>query len=143
MWKASARQRAWAAVSRALRTPSLVDLGVHVEYPAPLAIPALQLRREIGSPAMPVLIGAVGNPDFRSERLLNAEVGYRLNLAQQASIDVVAFGGRYDDLQTFEPQPPVIEILNGQTRDEAALSTREPPAGRHAGRGSVRPSAVR
>jgi iron complex outermembrane recepter protein len=114
MWKASTSQRAWAAVSRALRTPSLIDLGVHVEYPAPLAIPALQLRREIGSPAMPVLIGAVGNPDFRNERLLDAEAGYRLNLAQRASIDIVAFGGRYHDLQTFEPQPPVVELLNGR-----------------------------
>jgi iron complex outermembrane receptor protein len=114
MWKASARQRAWAAVSRALRTPSLINLGVHVEYPATLAIPALQLRRQIGSPAMPVLIGAVGNPDFRSERLLNAEAGYRLNLAQRAAIDVVAFGGRYNDLQTFEPHPPVVELMSGE-----------------------------
>ena len=45
-WRANGH-RLWAAAARALRTPSLIDLGFHVEYPAALAIPALPLRREI------------------------------------------------------------------------------------------------
>jgi len=114
MWMTSSRQRAWAAVARAVRTPSLIDLGVHVEYPAALAIPALKLRREIAPVAIPVFVGGLGNPDFQSERLINAEAGYRLNITRRASFDLVAFRGRYDDLQTFEPLPPVVQLVNGQ-----------------------------
>ena len=115
MWKPSASQRTWAAVSQAIRTPSLIDRGVHVEYPAAAAIPSLQTRRPIESFTMPVVVGGIGNPDFKSERLLNAEAGYRLHVRQRASLDVVAFGGRYDDLQTFEPLPPVLVVENRQT----------------------------
>jgi iron complex outermembrane receptor protein len=114
MWMASRGQRVWAAVARAVRTPSLIDLGLHVEYPAALAVPALRLRREIAPAAMPVLVGGLGNPDFQNERLINAEAGYRVNVTRRASFDLVAFRGRYDDLQTFEPLPPIVEMLNGQ-----------------------------
>ena len=33
MWKARPRQRLWAATSRALRTPSLYERGIRVDYP--------------------------------------------------------------------------------------------------------------
>jgi outer membrane receptor protein involved in Fe transport len=53
-------------------------------------------------------VGAIGNPEFGSEHLLNAEAGYRLNLSSRLSIDAVGFAGRYDDLQTYEPVAPVM-----------------------------------
>jgi iron complex outermembrane receptor protein len=117
MWKPTAKQRLWAAASRAIRTPSLIDLAVHVEFPAALAIPTLPRQLEISSLAdspVPVFVGAIGNPDFQNERLLSTEAGYRFGIGRRASVDVAAFRGRYDHLQTYEPQPPVVQLLNGR-----------------------------
>jgi iron complex outermembrane receptor protein len=101
MWTMTPAHRVWAATSRALRTPSLIDRGLHLEYllaePTPVS----------------VVVAATGNPGFSSERFVNTEAGYRFTLNSIWSLDVVGFSGRYDDLQTFEPQPPVFEIVNG------------------------------
>lgn len=96
MWKPTSHQRVWSAVSRAIRIPSMVDRGIHVEYP-----PIVQ-------PNGIVLFGGLtGNPEFSSEHLLNTEVGYRASIGARSTIDVVGFAGRYHDLQTFEPLDPV------------------------------------
>jgi iron complex outermembrane recepter protein len=97
MWKPTSHQRVWSAVSRAIRIPSMVDRGIHVEYP-----PIVQ-------PNGVVLFGGLtGNPEFSSEHLVNTEVGYRVSVGARATIDLVSFVGRYDDLQTFEPLDPVL-----------------------------------
>ena len=119
MWTITPTQRVWAASSRALRTPSLIDRGLHVEYP--LAALGRSALAQLDTPpqsravfaAMPIVVGAVGNPDFSSEHLVDTEAGYRFNLGSIWSVDVVGFSGRYDDLQTYEPQTPVVEIVNG------------------------------
>jgi iron complex outermembrane receptor protein len=96
MWKPTSHQRLWMATSRAIRVPSLVDRGLHVEYP-----PIVQ--------AGGVLLfgGLTENPEFGSEHLVNTEVGYRVSLGARATIDAVGFVGRYDDLSTHEPLDPV------------------------------------
>jgi iron complex outermembrane receptor protein len=97
LWKVTPQQRLWASAARAIRIPSLIDRGMHLEYP-PTVLPNGLLM--IG--------GAIGNPDFRSEQLFNSEIGYRLNLGSMASFDAVGFAGRYSDLQTYEPLEPVL-----------------------------------
>jgi iron complex outermembrane receptor protein len=115
MWIMTPTQRVWAATSRALRTPSLIDRGLHVEYPLQAMGRSAQVEvvTPRGRTITPAIVGAVGNPSFSSEHLVNTEAGYRFNLGSLWSVDVVGFAGRYDDLQTYEPQPPVVEMVEG------------------------------
>jgi len=56
------------------------------------------------------VIGALGNPAFQSETLVNTEVGYRVEIGSTASVDVAVFHGRYDNLKTSEPLAPRLEL---------------------------------
>jgi iron complex outermembrane receptor protein len=100
MWKALPRQRLWAAVSRALRTPSLDELGIRVDSP-PVASPS----------GLPLVVTALGNPAAATETLVDAEAGYRLELGTAASIDVTGFVGRYDHLVTNEVAAPIVQFV--------------------------------
>jgi iron complex outermembrane receptor protein len=86
------RQVLWAATSRALRTPSLTDRGIRVEYPP-----------SAGAGPLPVRITASGSPDVRSDVLSDVETGYRLDVRSAATVAVTAFYGRYEHLRTNEP----------------------------------------
>jgi iron complex outermembrane receptor protein len=104
IWKAPRQQRLWAAVARAVRTPSLVDRGFRLEL-APVPLPN----------GLELVSGAAGNPDLDAERLLNVEGGYRVSLGGRVSLDAVAFRGRYDDVVLQEaPTQPVMQIVNGR-----------------------------
>lgn len=92
------QQRIWAAVSRALRTPSLNDLAMHVNY---AALP--------GGAGLPIVLGIVGNANYKPEQLVDVEAGYRIQLTASASLDVTAFRGKYVGLATNEPMAPVVE----------------------------------
>lgn len=122
MWKASPRQRVWAAVARALRMPSLIDRGLHVEYPATHELPGGQAVPSLLTQVLPptvrpqFVVGATGNPAVGSEHLVNTEAGYRLQLGARASLDVVGFSARYEDLQTLEPQAPEVTFAGGVPR---------------------------
>jgi iron complex outermembrane receptor protein len=89
MWKGLPRQRVWAATSRALRTPSFSERGIHLEYPP--------VPTEAG---LPLFVTAVGNPAIQTETLVDAEAGYRLEIGSAASVEVTGFVGRYDRLAT-------------------------------------------
>ena len=93
------RQYIWAATSRALRTPSLIDRGVRVDFPA-----------VVGAAPLPIRISAVGTPDRPSEVLADVEAGYRVDIASVATVGVTGFHGRYKNLSTFEPQDPVLTM---------------------------------
>jgi iron complex outermembrane receptor protein len=94
------RQQAWAAVSRAVRTPSLGDVSGRYNFAS-----------FIGPGGLPVVIGALGNPAFQSEEVVDTEAGYRVELGSTASVDVTGFYGRYDNLKTSEPLTPHIELM--------------------------------
>ena len=101
MWDPSPRHHVWAAASRALRTPSRLDLSARANVAAIAARP------------LPILIGVLGNPDYQTEELLDAEAGYRIDLGSRVSVDVATFRGHYTGLTTNEPQAPVIEATPG------------------------------
>ena len=83
-WTPTATSLWWAALTRAVRTPSRFDRDVH-------------------APAQPpFLIG--GGPDFRSEVARIAELGFRAQRARW-SVSVTAFRHDYTRLRTFELQP--------------------------------------
>jgi iron complex outermembrane receptor protein len=94
-WTLSPSATLWAAVSRAVRTPSRID-------------------RELFIPGQPPYFLA-GGPGFDSEKELAYELGYR---HQQGSLalSVATFYSRYYGLRSLElvPGPDSLEIGNGQ-----------------------------
>lgn len=99
MWSPQPRHRLWGAVSRALRTPSLADRGIRVDYPP--------VTSESG---LPLYVTALGNPDAKDEAFVDAEAGYRVEIGTVAVIDVTGFVGRYSNLVTTEPAAPVVQL---------------------------------
>ena len=98
LWSPSQRQAAWAAVSRAIRQPTLEDVDVQYNeeaFPGPDGLPAL--------------VAVFGNPNFKSEELLAYEAGYRAQIKRHFSTDVSAFYNVYDRLRTYEPSTPYLE----------------------------------
>ena len=95
-WAPSSRHMLWAAVSRALRAPSRNDTN-------------LVLNIGTGPAGPPTLLRLLGNPEFKDERLVAYEFGYRTTISDRASIDLAAYFNNYDDLQTTEPGVPFPE----------------------------------
>jgi iron complex outermembrane receptor protein len=100
MWKGLPRQRLWAAISRALRTPSAYERGIRVDLP-PVATAS----------GLPLFTTVLGNPAAETEQLDDVEAGYRLEIGTAAAIDVTGFVGRYDHLRTQEVGAPSVEFV--------------------------------
>src|SRR6267142_2672822 len=94
-WAVRNDQFIWAAVSRAVRTPTRFDSDIR------FGPPALQF---------------VGNPDFNSEEVVAFEFGYRSQPARRLSLDLATYINVYDRIRSLELQPapgvPSILILN-------------------------------
>ena len=91
----SKRQALWAAVSRAMRSPSEVETTIRNLLPIP-------------TPGGSALASLSGNPRARSEELLSYEMGYRIQPRDHFSLDTAAFVNRYHHLAGLEvtPLPP-------------------------------------
>ena len=100
IWKALPRQRLWMAASRALRTPSLEDRGIRVDYPP---VP--------GPGGLPLVVSVMGNPAAATEQFVDVEAGYRLEIGRVAAFTVTGFVGHYDDLRTTETPAPVVQLV--------------------------------
>lgn len=87
-WYPDNEQTLWAAVSHAVRTPSITD---HSQ----MALNALAFP--------PFMVQQRSSADFKSEELIAYEVGYRIKPMQNLSIDNTAFINDYDKLSTLEP----------------------------------------
>ncbi|HUB87342.1 MAG TPA: TonB-dependent receptor [Verrucomicrobiae bacterium] len=81
-WDVTPRQMIWAAVSRAVRTPSRIDSDL--SQPAP------------GAP----LVILQGNPNFDSESVIAYELGYRAELGTKLEASVSTFYNDYDNLRS-------------------------------------------
>ena len=96
LWTPDDTQNWWAAVSRAVHTPSRLEsassIGAYLLPPDP-ADPNYPL---------PTLLRVEGNPDIESETVDAFELGYRVRPDENMSLDVALFSNRYDDLMTFE-----------------------------------------
>lgn len=84
--KATESQTLWAAVSRAVRTPSRLDTGV----------------RFVAAQSGPAFVAVFGDPEFESEELVAWEFGYRAGITSDFSIDIATFYNDYDKLRTFQ-----------------------------------------
>jgi len=95
-WAPSIRHMLWAALSRDLRAPSRNDTN-------------LVLNLGTGPAGPPTLLRLLGNPQFKDERLIAYEMGYRTTISDRASIDLAAYFNDYNGLQTTEPGAPFPE----------------------------------
>ena len=120
MWHVTSAQHLWSAVSRAVRTPSLIDRGVRIDYP-----PSLQPAQP-GDPAsgFPIAVSVLGNPAVRNERVLSTEAGYRIDIGSKAAVDVTGFVGNYRGLQNAEPSAPTVAFVGGLPVIAVSTTTR-------------------
>lgn len=81
------RNAVWAAVSRAVRTPSRIDTDFEL----------------LLTPTFPVI---QTDPEFESEKLIAYELGWRVQPLETVSLSVATFYNQYDDLRSAEPGPP-------------------------------------
>ncbi|RYY29851.1 MAG: TonB-dependent receptor [Chitinophagaceae bacterium] len=84
----------WTSVSRAVRTPSRVD----VDYFSP-AVPT------------PGGVNLLGGPDFISEKALAYELGYRVKPGAGSAISVAAFYNVYNDMYSLEAAPGTTDVF--------------------------------
>jgi iron complex outermembrane recepter protein len=98
LWTPDKRNTYWAAISRAVRTPSRWEISGRVN------------DQTLGNPSLPNLIAAVPNPDFDSEDLLAYELGYRTQPSKTTSLDVATFYNIYRHLRTFAGATPFLEM---------------------------------
>jgi iron complex outermembrane receptor protein len=97
VWTPDNYHTLWAAVSRAVRTPSSIDrnLQTNITFPGPN-----------GAPAM---IRLLGDSAVRSEELLAYELGYRWQAKRRFSIDLASSYNVYRHLISSEPRTPFFE----------------------------------
>ena len=103
-WNFATNQMLWAAVSRAVRTPSRID-------------------RDLSEPAPPVpIILLEGSSDFTSEAVIARELGYRAEVSSRITTSLSMFYNDYDDVRSTSLTPTTIlplvfqNNLEGNTR---------------------------
>lgn len=87
LWTPTSHRTLWAAVSRAVRTPSRIDED-------------LQLTGLV-TPNPPIFICVCDNRKFRSETLLGYEAGYRELVTSRFYVDLAVFHNHYNDLTSY------------------------------------------
>jgi iron complex outermembrane recepter protein len=91
------RRTLWAAVSRAVRTPSRLESDLVLT--SPIAIPGVPL---------PVVVEVRGDRDVVAEELIAWEAGARTEVGGHASLDLALFYNEYERLQSLEADTPVV-----------------------------------
>jgi iron complex outermembrane receptor protein len=86
LWTLNERHSFWAAISRAVRTPSRSEADAQLNM----------LNAENYTQ-----LKAIGSHDFQSESLVASELGYRFKLTQQFLFDISLFFNQYDELRNI------------------------------------------
>lgn len=123
-WSPTAEQTLWAAVSRAVRTPSRSESDMTFNYQIGEAIAPI-----LGT--IPIIASVAGSRDMEPEELIAYEAGYRWQVSPRLNLDASLFYNDYDRLRSFElagppsltlsPSPALIQVatadnkLKGQT----------------------------
>jgi iron complex outermembrane receptor protein len=127
VYKPAENQTVWAAVSRAVRTPSEAEGKEFIAFAlgAPAPGPG-------GGLYVPTFLG---NPDLKSEVLWAYELGYRIQPSHRVSLDLAAFYNDYSRLvgqqiEGFIPGTPVgllefdpVNTLRGESYGGEAMLT--------------------
>ena len=94
----SPKESYWMGISRAVRTPSRYETGADLAYQV----------FDMGNG--PTEVSIIGNRNLKSEVLTALELGARLQPTSKSFLDLTAFVNWYDQVQTFEEQPPAMEL---------------------------------
>jgi iron complex outermembrane receptor protein len=103
-FKPTARATLWAAISRAVRTPTILEARDTLAVPVAAPLP--------GPGGGLYLPAVVGNPTIQSEVVRAYELGYRMQVNDRISMDAATFYNDYDKLiyanitPTFVPGTP-------------------------------------
>ena len=89
LWSPTQSQSAWAAVTRAVRTPSRQDQDIQFN----ILVQA--------TPPPPVFFEIVGNPKFKAEQLIAYEAGYRTRMNHHLYVDFATFFNVYKGLAGY------------------------------------------
>jgi iron complex outermembrane receptor protein len=90
-WNFSSKQMLWAAISRAVRSPSRIDRDLLEPTLLPAPLPESILS---------------GGQNFDSESVIAYELGYRSQFRTQLSWSASVFYNEYDSLRSTTPGPP-------------------------------------
>ncbi len=91
-WTPNDRHTVWAAVSRAVRTPSRAEDDIRL--------------RSVTSPGpTEIVFMRYDGRDYNAEDLLATELGYRVRATKKLAFDVALFFNHYTDFRTLEPGP--------------------------------------
>jgi iron complex outermembrane recepter protein len=91
LWTPATNHSVWAAVTRAVRTPSRAENDVRINNVVPPG----------------AIVPILGNSGFDSEKLVAYELGYRVQPTPVVSLDTALFFNRYDELRTLRIVPTV------------------------------------
>jgi iron complex outermembrane receptor protein len=94
-WNFTEKQMLWAAISRAVRTPSRYDRDLQVvtglvNAPAPYQFPSDYLA---------------GSSDFTSEAVIAYELGYRAELGSRFTVSISTYYNKYSDIRSTAGTP--------------------------------------
>ncbi|AOW14195.1 hypothetical protein LPB72_06245 [Hydrogenophaga crassostreae] len=89
-WRATPTDNVWAAVSRAVQTPTVATTSAHANVGTQQ------------TPMGPLLINVRGNPGIESETMLSREIGYRGQFGPNVNLDATAFYNTYDNIVSRE-----------------------------------------
>lgn len=95
LWSLTSHQTLWAAVSRAVRTPSRMEANSVIDYRPYYYF--------------------TGNDDLVSEDLLAHEVGYRIQFNKRLSLDIATFYNFYDSLINNVSKETFENVYKGET----------------------------
>lgn len=116
VWQVSSRHSLWAAVSRAVRTPSRAEADIVGTIGAiNMTVPS----SVIGLPGLPdelpaqVTVSLFGNSDYTSEDLWAYELGYKGRISDDLYVDLTAFYNDYNNLISLDPMATVITYQDG------------------------------
>ncbi len=98
LWMLGEDHVLWGAVSRAVKTPSRAERGIHIKA---------------GTTTYH------GNPDFESETLIAYELGHRIRLGKNFFLDSTMFYNDYDKLKTREPLAPKNKMYDNLMHGES------------------------
>ncbi len=115
MWALHHQHRLWAAVSRAVRTPSRLEQNANALRS--VTPPQFSVQTNTVFPA--IAVSVEGSTQFGSEEVISYEIGYRTTFINNVSIDFTAFYNDYRNLRSGEKSSV---ILPTTLTDPARLS---------------------
>ncbi len=98
LWTPSKRQSVWAAVSRAVRTPSFTEDDAQFTVPQ-------------ADPTRPPVARVVANRELESEEVWAYELGYRIQATDAFSVDAALFYNVYNGIRINRSNPSLAANL--------------------------------